>query len=110
MRFHLVISSGERSAPAPTPYDAKPVTIKSQKPVLTSGESVGRAQIASGPPVGVGEKKAVASTYVNLPKPVGKQFKGSFREMRQGGARRSGSKSGQSQKQKGASVYANIPK
>ncbi|RCN32687.1 hypothetical protein ANCCAN_21510 [Ancylostoma caninum] len=105
-------STGEKSAPAPTPYDAKPVTLKS-KPMSSSGETVRRAQIASGPPVGVGEKKAVQSTYVNLPKPVGKQFKGSFREQRPEGAKRTGSKgskSGGTQKQKSASAHANIPK
>lgn len=99
--------TGERSAPAPTPYDAKPV-IKS-KPMFTSGESVGRAEIASGPPVGVGEKKSVMSTYVNLPKPVGKEAKSSVRI--EGVPRRKGSKrSGDSQRQKNVSVYAKIPK
>ncbi|CAJ0603142.1 unnamed protein product [Cylicocyclus nassatus] len=32
-------------------------------------ESIGRASVASGPPVAVGEKKSVPSTYINLPKP-----------------------------------------
>ncbi|XGW25285.1 hypothetical protein V3C99_006589 [Haemonchus contortus] len=55
---------------APTPYDTKPL---SQPEISTVGsESIAKASIAQGPPVGVGEKREVESVYFNIPKPVTK--------------------------------------
>ncbi|CAJ0604316.1 unnamed protein product [Cylicocyclus nassatus] len=67
------------SSVAPSPYETGPLAAM-PKPKLSSGESIGRASVASGPPVAVGEKRSVTSTYVNIPKPSG--GRGSLRVLR----------------------------
>ncbi|KAJ1351369.1 hypothetical protein KIN20_007360 [Parelaphostrongylus tenuis] len=63
-------SATPSSSGAPTPYDANPPMYFS---TASSGSVNARASIAPPPPVGVGEQGNAVSTYVNIPKPVGKK-------------------------------------